>query len=255
MIKPLRGSERRHVHHGDHEVWHSLDAKVLAGAPESCFGLLLAFDELRIQPGATSQPNLTDETEIVTYVYQGALSQEDTVGNARVMHTGEFQRMSTGQRIRDKETSVSRTNSAQLFRICLRPAQAGLLRDHEQRRFTEAQRRNRLSVVVSPDGRGGSLQIHQDALVCSAVLDPGHHVVHELAEGRTAWLHAVSGEVTLGDIVLTQGDSIRVTHERSISLTVQERTELLMVDLGPANRPPWETVLSEGAAVATRGGI
>jgi redox-sensitive bicupin YhaK (pirin superfamily) len=84
------------------------------------------------------------------------------------------------------------------------------------------------------------------------VLDPGRHVVHEIAEGRTVWLHTVFGEVVFGDIVLTQGDSVSVTHERAISLTVRGSTELLMVELGPANRHAWEKGAAEGAALPSR---
>jgi redox-sensitive bicupin YhaK (pirin superfamily) len=240
MIKLLRNDHRRHVQHDKHEVWHSIFAEDLPGPLESGFGFLLAFDELRLQPGASTEPHCEDETEVVTYVYKGALSQEDTLGNSGVIYTGEFQRMSTGSRIRHRETSVSRTDSVHLFRMSLRSAQAGLDRGHEQRRFTEAQRRNLLCVVVSPDGRQGSLRIQQDVLVFSAILDPGHHLVHELAPGRAVWLHTVCGEATLNDIVLTQGDGVAVTSERSVSLTVQENTEVLLVDLGPTNLRPWE---------------
>ncbi|MFO8073882.1 MAG: pirin family protein [Polyangia bacterium] len=240
MIELLRNSQRRHVRSGKREAWHSSFAKDLSGPLDSGFGFLLAFDELRLQPGASTEPHCEDETEVVTYIYKGALSQEDTAGNSGVIHTGEFQRMSTGSRIRHKETSVSRTDSVHLFRMSLRSAQAGLDPSHEQKRFTEAQRRNLLCVVASPDGRKGSLRIHQDVLLFSAILDPGHHLVHEFAPGRTAWLHVVCGEATVNDIVLTQGDGVGLTDERSVSLTVQENTEILLADLGPANLRPWE---------------
>jgi redox-sensitive bicupin YhaK (pirin superfamily) len=243
------------VQHGKHEEWHSFSVEDLPGSLDSGFGFLLAFDELQLQPGASTEPHCEDETEIITYVYKGALSQEDTEGNSGVIHTGEFQRMSTGRRIRHKETSVSRTNRVHLFRMTLQAAQVGLDRGHEQKRFTEVQRRNLLCVVVSPDRRKGSLRIHQDVLVCSAIIDPGHHLVHALAPGRTAWLHVVLGELTLNDIVLMQGDGVGATNERSISLTAQENTELLLVDLGPTNLRPWEKPSRENDGPAHRGGM
>ena len=254
MIKLLRNNQRRHVRRGKHEVWHSFFSEDLPGLLDSGFGFLLSFDELRLQPGASTEPHCEDEAEIVTYVYKGALSQEDSEGNSGVVHTGEFQRMSSGRRIRHKETSVSQTDCVHMFRISLRPAQAGIDRGHEQKHFTEAQRRNLLCFVASPDRRKGSLRIHQDVLVCSAILDPGHHLVHELAPGRTAWLHAVCGEATLNDIVLTQGDGVGVTNERSVSLTVQENTEILLVDLGPANLRPWEKTFCGNDERLHRGG-
>jgi redox-sensitive bicupin YhaK (pirin superfamily) len=78
------------------------------------------------------------------------------------------------------------------------------------------------------------LRTHQDALIFSSILDPGHHLFHELLPGRSAWLHLVCGEATLNNIILTQGDGAGVTIEPSVSLTVQEKSEILLVDLGPA---------------------
>jgi len=239
MIELLRSSQRRHVRRGNHELWNCFFTEDHPGWRAGGFGSMVGFDELRLPPGDSTDPHCEGEAEIITYVYKGALSQQDTAGNSGVIHAGEFQRMSTGRRIRHKETSVSRTDWARMFRLSMRPSQAGIDRGHEQRRFTEAQRHNLLCIVASPDGRKGSLQIDQDVLVCSAILDPGHHLIHELAPGRSAWVHTVCGEATLDDILLTQGDSVGVTNERAVSLTVREDTEILLVDLGPANlRPP-----------------
>ena len=114
----------------------------------------------------------------------------------------------------------------------LSPSELGLVPGHELKRFTVAERRGRLCVVASPDAHGGSLRISQDALMCSAVLECGQHVVHELSPGRTAWLHLVAGEVTLGDDVLTSGDGAGITAERALSVTARKETEILLVDLG-----------------------
>jgi len=238
MITLLRSEQRLYVQRGRREVWHSFFTQnkgPLAGG----FGFLVAFDELRLPPGVITDPHADDEAEVFTYVNRGALSQEDTAGNTNVIHAGEFQRMSTGRFVRHKETSVSRSDWVHMFRISLRPAVIGIGRDHEQERFTAAQRRNLMCIVASPDGRKGSLRVHQDALVFSAIFEPGHHLIHPLETGRSAWLHIVCGEVTLNDIVLTQGDGIGVTNETSVSLTVQEKAEMLLVDLGPVYEPPW----------------
>jgi hypothetical protein len=140
--------------------------------------------------------------------------------------------MTAGRGIRHSETNASRTDSAHVFQIWLRPSEAGLPPSHEQKRFSAAERRGVLCVVASPDGRRGSLRIHQDALMCSALLDPGQHVVHELSYGRSAWLHVVRGEVTLGDTVLAAGDGAGVSAERAVSLTAREESEILLFDLG-----------------------
>jgi redox-sensitive bicupin YhaK (pirin superfamily) len=172
------------------------------------------------------------EAEIVTYVREGALAYEDAPGRSGVIQAGEFQGTTARRGIRRSEKNASRSNWAQVFQLLLAPSEPGLAPGHEQKRFSVAQRRGGLCVVGSADARRGSLRIHQDALMCSALLEPGQHLVHELSPGRIAWLHLVEGEVTLGDIVLTTGDGAGVTAERAVSLTAQSETEILLLDLG-----------------------
>jgi len=234
MIILRRSTERRHVRCGKHEIWLTFYPREAPSRPVGPFGALAALDEICFQPGGVSVPVPREEAEILTYVYRGALAQEDSTGSSGVVNAGEFQRMTTGRGVRRKETNASRTDRTLVFRVSLTPSQVGLDCAHEQRRFAAAQRRNVLCVVASPDGRKGSLRTLQEAVICSSVLDPGHHLVHELKPGRSAWLHVICGEATLQDFVLTPGDGVGVTDEPAVSLTAQESAEILLVDLGPA---------------------
>jgi redox-sensitive bicupin YhaK (pirin superfamily) len=236
MITLRRNTERRHVQRGKHDIRLTFYRKERLGPPADDFGILAAFDEIRLPPGGVSAHSPREEAEIVIYVYKGTLVQEDSIGGSGVAHAGEFQRMTIGRGIRHKEANASRTDWACAFRISLHPSEVGLDCVHDQKRFAAAQRHNVLCVVASPDGRKGSLRILQDALVYSSVLDPGHHLIHELLPGRSAWLHVIRGAATLQDMILTQGDGVGVTIEPSVSLTAQEDTEILLVDLGPAPR-------------------
>jgi redox-sensitive bicupin YhaK (pirin superfamily) len=195
-------------------------------------GTLETLNEERLPPGAGTPRHSHHDAEVVTYAREGALAYENSQGCSGVIQTGEFQRMTPGRGIRHNETNASRTEWAQVFQIGLRFWQTGLDSGYEQKRFSAAERRDGLCVVASPDARRGSLRIHQDALVYSAMLDPGQHVVHELSPGRKAWLHVVQGEITLGDLVLTTGDGAGLTDERAVSLTAQAKTEILLLDVG-----------------------
>ncbi|HVZ35549.1 MAG TPA: hypothetical protein VG963_24155, partial [Polyangiaceae bacterium] len=102
----------------------------------------------------------------------------------------------------------------------------------DQKRFSAAERRGLLCVIASPDGRGGSLRIAQDALLHSALLEPGQHVVHELGPGRIAWLPLVEGEVALPDgILAAAGDGAGISEDRAVSFTAREASEILLLDL------------------------
>jgi redox-sensitive bicupin YhaK (pirin superfamily) len=237
MITVRRDHERRHVRRGKRDIWSTFYPQDRPSPLAEDFGVLAAFDEKRLPPGGVGTPLPGDESEIVTYLFRGTIAHEDSTGSSGVVHAGEFRHMTAGRAIRHRETNASRTDWAHLFQISLHPPEAGLSSTHEQKRFAAAQRRNVLCVVASPDGRKGSFRIHQDALVCSSVLDPGHHLIHELLGGRSAWLHVVYGEATLNDLVLTRGDGAGLEIESAVSLTALESTEILLVDLCPATRP------------------
>ena len=236
MITLRRANERHLDQVRKQEVWLTFEER--ASPIDGDFRALRSFSENLLPPGGVSVVRPSQEAEIVTYVYRGALAQQDSTGSSGVVHAGEFQRMAIGRGIRHKETNASRTHWAHIFRISLRPSEVGSNRAHEQIRFAAAQRRNVLCIVASPDGRQGSLRIRQDALVCSSVLDPGRHLVHELLPGRSAWLHVICGEAASHDVILSNGDGVGVTTERSVSLTALEKTEILLVDLGEQRRLP-----------------
>jgi redox-sensitive bicupin YhaK (pirin superfamily) len=237
MMTLLRATERDRFQNRKVDIFRSFYA---GGAPRpfaNNFGVLEGFAEERLQAGAAVPQSARRDAEIITYVRTGALAHEDSMGRSGVVHAGEFQHMTSGRRVRHGQRNASLTDSAQVFQMWLRPSQADLDSTHEQKRFSAAQRRGGLCVVASPDGRRGSLRVHQDSLVFASLLDPGQHVVHELAAGRSAWLHLVEGNAMLNEVLLTTGDGAAFTDERAVSLTAHEATEILLLDLGPEIPP------------------
>jgi redox-sensitive bicupin YhaK (pirin superfamily) len=232
MITLRRAQERHYDRHHKQEAWLTFYPRDRADPRADHFGPLESLSERRLPPGAIASRTTHHDAEIVTYVREGALAYEDGPGRSGVIQAGEFQATTAGSGIRRSERNASRSNGTQVFQLLLGPSESGVEPGQEQRRFSTAQRRGELCVVASTDARGGSLRIHQDALMCSALLEPGQHVVHELSRGRTAWLHLVEGEATVGDIVLTTGDGVGVTAERAVSLTAQSGAEILLLDLG-----------------------
>lgn len=237
MITLRRNNERRHVQRGKQDTWLTFYSNGHADPVSDGFRNLAAFNEMLLQPGEMAPQVTGTGAEIVSYVYRGVLAQEDSNGSSGVVHAGEFQYMTIGRGIRHKETNPAPADRAHVFRMYLRPAEAGLDSAHKQIHFPAAQRHNLLCVIASPDGRKKSLKILQDALIYSSILDPGHHLIHELLPGRSAWLHVISGEAALQDILLAQGDGVGFTREPSVSVTAQESSEILLVDLGPTSRP------------------
>jgi redox-sensitive bicupin YhaK (pirin superfamily) len=195
MVNLHRATERQHERGRKQEVWLTFPRRDGVARPGEAFGALQTLDERHLAPGARVARQTPREGELLTYVREGALAYEDSTGASGVLQAGEFQHRTAGPRVRHGETNASRTERVHFIELWLRPsaAAAGAGAGEEHRRFSVAERRGTLCVVASPDARRGSLLLHQDVLVYSALLDPGQHVVHELAPGRSAWLHVVRG--------------------------------------------------------------
>jgi redox-sensitive bicupin YhaK (pirin superfamily) len=230
MITLRRANERQCTRSKGREIWNTFHPMDGLGPFCESFGALELLSESRLAPRASGLRPKSGSAEVLTYVREGTLAHDES-GRSGVIHAGEFEVSSSGQALRRNETNASLTDGVHVFQLWLRHAAVGLEARKEQKRFSVAERRHELCVVASPDARKGSLLLKQDASVYSALLDAGQHIVHELAQGRMAWLHLVQGEITLGDTVLTTGDGVAISQERAISLTAREGSEILLLDL------------------------
>lgn len=236
MITLRRNTDRRLVRQGLRRRWLTFYPPVSGGLNTDHFGLLIDFTEIRLPPGVASNMEPGRAAERITYLYRGSLAHENSTGVSGVIYAGEFQIMIVGRGVRYKEANPSPTKWTHVFRITLRPSVVDLDSVQVQMRFPTAERHNLLCVVASPDGRRNSLKILQDAVICSSILTPGRHIVHELPPGRSAWLHVIHGEIILKDIIMSEGDGAGVEFEPSVSLTAQVDSEILLIDLGQTPR-------------------
>lgn len=232
MITLRRARDRHYEQRDGHETWHTFALQDQADLLPDGFGAIIAFDEIHLSPRGCLPRNLKRDAEIVSYLRVGTLAYEDAEGLSDLVYAGEFQRRSARRCLDYTERNESTSDGAQVFQIWLSTAASGPQPRHERKRFGMAQRRGLMCVIASTDARCGSVRLRQDAVMVSAILGPGQHVVHEHAPGRSSWLHIVHGEVSLADLVLTTGDGIGIADERAFAFTARRRTEVLLVDLG-----------------------
>lgn len=231
MITLRRAKQRYDDRRGTQQVWLTFYAQAADDPLAEGFGGLTMLNDIRLPPGATIEGHPCRDAEIITYVLDGALAYEDSLARPAVIQAGEFRRETGVSALRSSEMNASRTDWTHLFQIGLRSAPGLEPAEEEQKRFSVAERRSGMCLVAAADAGRGSLHLREDALVYSALLEPGQHLVHDLQPGRRAWLHVVSGEVTLADLVLTSGDGAGITSERSVSLTAIEEAEILLLDV------------------------
>jgi redox-sensitive bicupin YhaK (pirin superfamily) len=194
---------------------------------------LRVVNDDRVAPGAGFGTHPHRDMEIFTYVLDGELEHRDSLGTGSVIRPGEVQRMSAGTGILHSEYNPSRDRPVHFLQIWIEPSDRGLRPEYEQKAFPEAERRGRLRLVASPDGRDGSVTVHQDADVYAAVLGPGDRVGHPLRPGRGAWVHVARGAAVLNDRPLGTGDGAAVEGEAALELSgAEEGAEVLLFDLG-----------------------
>lgn len=226
MISIRRALGRLHRHQGRREWWSTFSPSHRIQG----FRAIEALGEAQLPPGAALPAPVAPGTERLTWVREGTLRIEAGGGRREMVRAGELQHLGPGG-ARSRIANASRTGWAHLVQLTLRSARPDLPPRQEHRRFGTAERRAGLCLVASPDGRAGSLMVHLDALVFSALLDPGHHLVHPLPEGRCAWLHVVHGGVALAGLRLEAGDGAGFTDEHAVSLVARGHCELLLLDL------------------------
>ena len=180
------------------------------------FRALRVINEDWVKPGGGFGAHPHEDMEIVTYVLDGALEHRDSLGDGGTIRPGELQRMTAGTGIVHSEANPSPTESgAPLSDLAAARARGtgAVLRAASLSRVDE--RRNRLRLVASPDGRDGSLTIRQDASLYLGTLDAGREVSHALTPGRHAWLQVLRGAVQLDGRSLAEGDGAAVSDEES----------------------------------------
>jgi len=195
------------------------------------FRSLRVINEDRVAPGEGFPTHPHRDMEIITYVLEGALEHKDSLGTGSVIRPGDGQRMSAGKGIRHSEMNASKTEPVHLLQIWIMPDRQGHEPSYEQKAFPELEKRGRLRLIASPDGKDGSVTIHQDARLYVALLSPGQEVTHELARGRYAWLQVAKGAVELNGKPLAQGDGAAVSDERKLTLKATVDAEILLFDL------------------------
>lgn len=229
MITIRRANERGHFDHGWLDTWHTFSFADYYDPAQMGFRTLRVINDDRVEPGRGFGTHGHRDMEIVTYVLEGTLGHRDSMGTGSLIRPGEVQRMSAGTGVMHSEMNPSRDEPVHLLQIWILPERRGLTPEYEQKSFPAEERTGRLRVVVSPDGRDGSLTIHQDASIYTTTLDDGQSVSHALAPGRGAWVHVARGSVSVNGLPLETGDGAAIEEEREITLS--GRGEVLLFDL------------------------
>ena len=231
MLTIRRSKERGHFNHGWLNTYHTFSFDQYRDPRYMGFRTLRVINEDFVAPGMGFPTHGHRDMEIITYILEGALKHEDSMGNGSVIQPGDVQRMTAGTGVRHSEHNASKDQLVHLLQIWILPNEIDLAPGYEQKAFSVDERRGKFCLIASEDGREGSVKVHQDVSVFASVLDPNSSVEHALSETRYGWLQVARGSLTLNDERLEQGDGVVIMGEKLLSLTALEQSEVLLFDL------------------------
>lgn len=195
------------------------------------FRSLRVLNDDYIDGGHGFDPHPHRDMEIVSYVTEGALRHQDNMGNESVLRAGSLQRMTAGTGVFHSEYNASRSERAHLYQVWILPERKGIEPGYEEAALTDVETQDGWQLVAAPAGSGGALSIHQDARLYRGVAAAGETLRHTLAAERGAWLHIVSGAVTLNGTPLAAGDAASTEDAGVLEIAVTEDAEVLLFDL------------------------
>jgi redox-sensitive bicupin YhaK (pirin superfamily) len=169
--------------------------------------------------------------EIVSYVLDGALGHKDSIGNGATIVPGEVQRMTAGRGIAHSEYNHAADKTTHFLQIWIIPDQQGLVPGYEQKAFASAEKRGRLRLVASPDGRDGSVQLNADASLRAGLFDAGERAELALDPKRLAYVHVARGQVSVNGQALGAGDAAQLDGESRLVIDQGQAAEVIVFDL------------------------
>jgi redox-sensitive bicupin YhaK (pirin superfamily) len=230
MTELRLAGERGHANHGWLDSYHSFSFADYYDPQHMGYSVLRVINEDRVAPGTGFGTHGHRDMEIVSYVLEGALGHKDSMGNGSTIVPGDVQRMSAGRGVLHSEFNHEKAGVTHFLQIWIEPDVRGITPSYEQKHFSSEDKRGRLRLIAAPDGRDGSVTIHQQAFLYAGLFDGAERARHELAAGRKGYVHVARGAVTVNGHALNAGDALK-TDGGTIDIENGQGAEVLLFDL------------------------
>lgn len=231
MIKIKRSTDRGYADHGWLKSYHSFSFANYYNPDEMGFSDLRVINDDIVSASNGFGIHPHKNMEIFTYVLEGALKHEDTLGNQAIIKAGDVQLMSTGKGVQHSEINASETDRVHLLQIWVLPSENGTEPLYQQQYFTRDEKLNQLRLIISQDGSRNSMKILQDVSVFASVLEEGEKTNYLADDKRNVYIHVAKGELQVNNEVLHSGDAIILTTPEIINIKAMIETEFLLFDL------------------------
>jgi quercetin 2,3-dioxygenase len=231
MLELRKANERGFADHGWLKSHHSFSFAEYYDPAHVEFSALRVINEDRVQGGAGFGTHGHRDMEIVSYVLEGSLAHQDSMGNGSTIRPGDVQRMSAGRGVMHSEFNPSKTDRVHFLQIWIQPNVHGIEPSYEEKHFSAEEKRGRLRLIASPDRAQGSVLLHQDARIYAGLFDGDERAALDLAPGRRAYVHVARGSVNAHGTKLEAGDALKLQAVPAVILDGGREAEVLVFDL------------------------
>lgn len=225
MYQMRYGAERGKADFGWLQSQHSFSFGSYYDPAHMGFSALRVINDDRVAPGAGFDTHGHKDMEILSLVLSGQIAHRDSAGNTEVLPAGEYQLMSAGRGIYHSEFNASSTEELTFLQIWLKPNQLGGEPGYQQKPFAQHQG---LTLILSPDGREGSLTVRQDALLYQLILPALATQALTVPMGRSVYVHLISGELNIDGHKLQSGDGIKISEQHQLQFTAAAAVKALV---------------------------
>ncbi len=234
MLEIRKSTDRGQANFGWLQSHHTFSFGNYYDPQQLGFSDLLVINDDRVKPAKGFDTHGHRDMEIFSYVLEGALEHKDSMGTGSVIRPGDVQMMSAGSGIRHSEYNHSREELVHFLQIWIVPDRKGVTPRYQQQHFSDAEKRGRLRLIISPDGAEGSLSVYQDVRVYAGLFNGSEESADfRLEDNRYAYLHVARGHIELNGHFLSAGDGVRIRQEQLLSLRHGQMAEVLLFDLRP----------------------
>ena len=234
MLEIRKSTDRGQANFGWLQSHHTFSFGNYYDPQQLGFSDLLVINDDRVKSAKGFDTHGHRDMEIFSYVLEGALEHKDSMGTGSVIRPGDVQMMSAGSGIRHSEYNHSREERVHFLQIWIVPDRKGVTPRYQQQHFSDAEKRGRLRLIISPDGAEGSLSVYQDVRVYAGLFNGSEESADfRLEDNRYAYLHVARGHIELNGHFLSAGDGVRIRQEQLLSLRHGQMAEVLLFDLRP----------------------
>lgn len=240
MITKILAGERYNADHGWLRSYHLFSFADYYDPSNMSFGVLRVVNDDYIAGENGFGKHGHKDMEIVTIMLSGTLTHEDSMGNRKEIHQGEVQYMSAGTGVVHSEINLGQ-EEVHLYQIWFTPKNRGLTPAYDQKDFGEMKKNTLVPVVSgstsgSDDSTIGStrdvISFQADATLYLCIFDGGNTTVYEQKKGRGVFVYVTEGLLSINGITFAAGDQARIEDETTLTLTAQDQSQFILIDVG-----------------------